>query len=265
MNPLHMMQIRRNRVATGITRLVALGLVVCQLQAPSVFAADCLADLKVGGTSVRRLDLAIERERYFEITDFLKQTDGSMTSDVPVLFGLSYVGHAYLVVGDLRFDGNIWPHPGSVKRRRVGDAGLVLKFKDLPTEHVARLRSMMEANVGRPIFTLDCISSTCKILEDATGLVPGKGRRVLSSQVVKRILEDGFRTPEGMPAQIDAYWVGPFSPSTLTGEVSKMQTDALGNGAVLIAMGATGVMMVGVMGWLAAKTLLESKPAPTGR
>lgn len=122
-----------------------------------------------------------------------------------VLLGIQTNGHAYLIVGDTRYDGEFLSSRGRVRTQvsTLSD-GTIIRFKNLSPATIEALRQQLISKKDEMIWSSSCYSSACKQLEKG-GIQLGKGNMVLPTTFFKSILTHGFVDSSEKPIPIEIY------------------------------------------------------------
>ncbi|MFL5815696.1 MAG: hypothetical protein ACJ763_19155, partial [Bdellovibrionia bacterium] len=120
-----------------------------------------------------------------------------------VLFGFSDVGHAYLIMNDLRLDGTLMGS-NSVHKYAPLDDGMLFRF-DLSPEQAEKIRQTVHGLDNR--LSLTCVRTVCKVLKQGGVRLPVSGpKSFFLTPVFKKLLEKGALDQKtGQPIPVEVY------------------------------------------------------------
>ncbi len=129
-----------------------------------------------------------------------------------VLFGIKDgdSGHAYLVVGNTRYDGNISPAPVKVKHGvKTLSPGILFRFRGISPESMAMVQNHFKTLSDGKSTSLTCHHGACEELAAGGLALAGTARSERASDLVRRIVENGFVDSTGAPVRVEIYQTGP--------------------------------------------------------
>lgn len=144
-------------------------------------------------------------KREFFVAEVLGKTDD-------VLLGFAPYGHAYLVSGDVRMDGNVfgWKTTANSHMAEL-DTGIIIRIKKSDFDN-ARLKRYDDTH------QLSCGKAACSALAKAGDIFVAGDKSSFYSPytMLQAIFKNGFRDGAGNPIPHDIYYIGKFDlPATL--------------------------------------------------
>lgn len=140
--------------------------------------------LKVDPNKVRQLNLA---------KDF---------GEDQVFLSVEEPHHYYLVVGKLRFDGEILKMPSTLDTTAFPlNRGLYIHFKNLPESTVEALRAKIKERAQ--FLSFSCVNEACRTLGEAGIKMKQLDEPVYLGQTLEQIFKDGFVGADGAAIEYD--------------------------------------------------------------
>ena len=126
-----------------------------------------------------------------------------------VFLGLQPNGHYYLMVGNVRSEGDMLSTYAEIS---VGESpspspGYLIRFPRIPRKQVRQWIATMSRRTHVNGFRISCVHSACTALRDGFGIriAGSSGPDVLLTPALRRILENGFVDAKGRPVRIEIY------------------------------------------------------------
>lgn len=124
-----------------------------------------------------------------------------------VLVGIEPDGHSYLMVGDVRYDGETFTAEGSIKTgAKTVRPGTLVRFLGLPPELVKSFRDRLAAEENSTLWSTSCYSGLCQKLKNSE-IHLASGQTLLPTAIFRSIFKNGFVGAEGQPSQFEIYKV----------------------------------------------------------
>lgn len=161
-----------------------------------------------------------------------------------VVIGLHPNGHTYLLVDNLRYDGQMLLSKGTVNDRAILSEGMILRFQDIPEKTVQDLRSHLAAKVGHKIWSADCIHGVCDRLKEGAGIRLADGNSILPSSLFKAIFSNGFVDSSNRPIRLEVYATNDHTIDAIYEELLKRQTGRVVAGAAYIGLVISGPITI---------------------
>ena len=151
-----------------------------------------------------------------------------------LILGWSGPAHAYVLSGNMRFDGEMFFQAG---RSNIGDStidnGVFFRFKGLPQESVDKvryeIRRIFSRQIdGHPPASITCVAGACKVLK-AGGIEVGGpfGDGILATRTFARMIENGFVDSRGKPIEVEIYRSHPRNLDNLHSKMKDFEKDQL--------------------------------------
>ncbi|QDK44297.1 hypothetical protein DOM22_03565 [Bdellovibrio sp. ZAP7] len=145
-------------------------------------------------------------KREFTVKDVLGKTDD-------LLLGIAPFGHAYLVSGSVRLDGNVLGKKTTVYDHMAElEAGIVIKIKKSDVD-----KSRLQKFDGT--HGISCGKTACAAMEKAADIYVGANQSKFYSpyEMIQAIFKEGIRDGAGNPVPFEVYYIGKFDlPNTMT-------------------------------------------------
>lgn len=123
----------------------------------------------------------------------------------PIALGVSPKGHAYLIAGEKRYDGELMK-PGSFKDGHISSDGYLFHLDGMSEARRARL---VERIAKEEVSTsqLSCVHDVCNRLKEGLGaeINPGKKMPISPSEVYKALIKKGLVDETGKPLKMTIY------------------------------------------------------------
>lgn len=105
-----------------------------------------------------------------KVADQFFKMDDVFGTENETLLGFMTNGHAFLQVGPNRYDGEI-SAAGQVKVGRTSfQESIIIRFTDLPTETVEKLKEAIRAKQDKVPWSINCVQGACNFLEKEAGI-----------------------------------------------------------------------------------------------
>lgn len=179
-------------------------------------------------------------------------------------------GHAYLLVDELRFEGNglafIPPYvkshyKGYMNHSQPGD--ILFKLDGLPAETIAKLKKTI--NEMKPFRSLHCYRTICTTLKKGAG-ISVDGMNILPSEFLQTFARGGFYSADGKPVPVKIYTIGKKSDLGETMKFLKSRERIMiyvaGGVVALTAVG--GVVYATVRWFRSGESPVENKKTGAG-
>jgi hypothetical protein len=144
-------------------------------------------------------------KREFKVADVLGKTED-------MLLGIAPFGHAYLVSGSVRLDGNVLGWKTTVNDHMAElETGIIIKIKKTDVDK-SRLRKF-DGKRG-----ISCGKTACDAMEKAADLYVGANKSTYYSphEMIQAIFKEGLRDGDGNVVPFEVYYIGKFDlPNTM--------------------------------------------------
>ncbi len=152
--------------------------------------------------AIKKVTEVERKEKFFNVKDVFGDGD-------EVLLGIHPDGHSYLFVGGVHYTPDLFHAYGKIRSGVTNMTdGTILRFKNLPPETIASLKSRFQAQlrgkVKRNTWTVTCYAGVCQQLK-ASGIKLASDGAVLPSTFLEKIFENGFVDKNGKPISFDIY------------------------------------------------------------
>lgn len=115
--------------------------------------------------------------------------------------------HASLEIAGIRYDGEIYPHSGEVRRKqsRIKE-GTYLKLTGIPEENLALLRARLSGLSSEALMSVSCYHGICQHLE-ASGIYIPTEKPIMKwpSEIFRKLITHGLVTESGVPVKIEIF------------------------------------------------------------
>lgn len=194
----------------------------------------------LGNTRLKIYDASnIKKSAYLNVTDLFGNSQEA-------LLGIGQSGHSYLVVGNVRYDGEIFAGFGTVRTNStLISPGTVIRFKDLAPETIDALKNQLMQGKGKLLWSSNCYSGACNQLK-ASGIRLAGGQPLLPSSFFKRMFTKGFVDSTGKPISIEIYRTDNTSLDQLYRHLQNVQRKVLSSSSykIGIVVSASSILIV---------------------
>lgn len=169
----------------------------------------------------------------------------SIGGDSAIFIGLNSAGHMYLVANVYRYDGKFaFEKPALNTRSSNLDRGLVVRIDDPDGKLQDQIIAYFKNNEAPR--AIDCSAGACKVVGAATGVKLASTVRetVLPSQLLRRLVIEGVKNPDGSARKAQLFALGNGDPTVIiqaADRASRKYVQLLGNEAVKLATVGIGI------------------------